>query len=75
MVGVICSDTIFGEGAGVGAGPRCEPVVAAEVFWAAPGGIGGFWAELGGSGGGGEEEGGGAFLAGEGKGEIGRAHV
>lgn len=72
MVGVICSETIFGEGAGVEVAPRGEPVAAA-AFWAAPGGIGGFWAELGGSGGGGEEEEvyeGGAFLAGEGRGAL-----
>lgn len=73
MVGVICSETILGEGAGVGAGPRGEPVptaAAAAAFWAAPGGMGGFWAELGMSGGGGEEEVGGAFLAGEGRGAL-----
>lgn len=70
MVGVTCSETILGEGAGVGAGSRVAPVAAA--FWAAPGGMGGFWAELGGLGGGRKEEVGGAFLAGEGRGALDR---
>lgn len=84
MVGVICSETITGEGASVGtggAGPSSELVAgtarglcgggaAVATLWAAPGGMGGFWA--GPSGGLWSPEGPDSepFLAGEGRGAL-----